>query len=150
MADLKTHPTAESVTDFLNKAEPAGRREDGFILLDIMKRVTDVEPVMWGPSIVGFGSYHYRYASGHEGDMPVIGFSPRKAAMSVYGLHFYGDETLLDGLGPYRAGKGCLYLGRFSQLDLGVLERACRVAWNGGTPYFLDSALRQHDPSDGN
>lgn len=92
---------------------------------------------MWGPSIVGFGSYHYRYASGHEGDMAVIGFSPRKAAMSVYGLHYYGDESLIQGLGPYKAGKGCLYLGRFDKLDLGVLERAIRLAWNDGKPYFV-------------
>lgn len=114
------------------------------MLRDIMRRVSGVEPVMWGPSIIGFGSYHYRYASGHEGDMPVIGFSPRTAAMSVYGLHYYDDESLLDGLGPYKVGKGCLYLGRFTRLNLEVLERACRIAWNGGTPYFLDAALTNH------
>lgn len=144
MAELKTQPSNASVDAFLAKSEPAGRRKDALVLLDIMKRVTGVEPVMWGPSIVGFGRYHYRYSSGHEGDMPVIGFSPRKGAMSVYGLHFYDDESLLLGLGPYKTGKGCLYLGRFDRLDLTVLERACRIAWNEGTPFFLDAALQQH------
>ena len=75
--------------------------------------------------------------------MPVIGFSPRKAAMSVYGLHFYDDVSLLEGLGPYKLGKGCLYLGRFHKLDLTVLESACRAAWNHGVPLFLHSALAQ-------
>lgn len=144
MSTLKTQPTDASVADFLALAEPAGRRQDAQVLRDIMRRVSGVEPVMWGPSIIGFGSYHYRYASGHEGDMPVIGFSPRTAAMSVYGLHYYDDESLLDGLGPYKVGKGCLYLGRFTRLNLEVLERACRIAWNGGTPYFLDAALTNH------
>jgi hypothetical protein len=150
MADLKTHPTSASVDAFVERSEPVGRREDARVLLDIMKRVTGVDPVMWGPSIIGFGSYHYRYASGHEGDVPVIGFSPRKAAMSVYGLHFYSDESLLDGLGPYKAGKGCLFLGRFDRLNLEVLEKACRTAWNGGVPFFLDAALGSHhkEPSD--
>lgn len=143
MAELKTQPSKASVDAFIAHSEPAGRREDAFVLLEIMKRVTGVEPVMWGPSIVGFGLYHYRYASGHEGDMPVIGFSPRKAAMSVYGLHYYTDESLLEGLGPYKAGKGCLYLGRFDRLDLDVLEKACRISWNSGTPYFLDAALEE-------
>lgn len=144
MTELKTKPTDVSVDAFLAATEPVGRREDAFVLLEMMRRATGVEPVMWGQSIVGFGSYHYRYASGHEGDMPVIGFSPRKAAMSVYGLHYYGDESLLEGLGPYKAGAGCLYLGRFSKLNLNVLERACRIAWNGGSPYFLDAALSNH------
>ncbi len=143
MAELKTKPTSVSVAHFLDRAEPSGRREDAYTLLDIMTRASAVDPVMWGPSIVGFGSYHYRYASGHEGDMPVIGFSPRKAAMSVYGLHFYDDVSLLEGLGPHKLGKGCLYLGRFHKLDLTVLERACRAAWNDGVPLFLDAALEQ-------
>lgn len=144
MAELKTHATDASVDAFIASAQPAGRREDAYVLLDIMQRVSGAEPLMWGPSIVGFGSYHYRYASGHEGDMAVFGFSPRKGAMSVYGLHFYDDVSLLEGLGPYRVGKGCLYLGRFSKLDLEVLERACRTAWNGGVPHFLDAALADH------
>jgi hypothetical protein len=137
VAELKTRPNGQPVDEFLSRAEPLKRRTDALVLNAIMKQVSGVEPVMWGPSIVGFGSYHYRYATGHEGDMPVIGFSPRKAAISVYGLHFYADLTLLEGLGPYRAGKGCLYLGSFDRLNLDVLERACATAWNGGVPYFL-------------
>lgn len=136
MARLKTQPTEVSVAEFIAHVENPGRREDAHILLEMMKRASGQEPAMWGPTIVGFGSHHYRYATGHEGDMAVIGFSPRSAAMSVYGLHYYGDESLLTGLGPYRAGKGCLYLGRFTKLNLDVLDQAVRRAWNDGTPLF--------------
>lgn len=144
MAELKTKPTNQSVDEFVAQAEPAGRREDAVVLLDMMKRSTGVEPVMWGPSIVGFGSYHYRYASSHEGDMPVLGFSPRKAAMSVYGLHYRGFTSLVDHIGPHKLGAGCLYLGRFDKLDLAELEKAIRVAWNDGEPYYLNEALAFH------
>lgn len=137
MAELKTKPTGVSVEQFLAAVEPAGRREDAYVLLEMMKQVSGEEPVMWGPSIIGFGTFHYRYASGHEGDMPVISFSPRKASMSVYGLHYYGDEHLLENIGPYKASKGCLYLGRFDKLDLDALREAVRLAWNGGKGLFV-------------
>lgn len=145
MAELKTQPTDASVADFIAASEPAGRREDAWVLLEMMQRITEVEPVMWGPTIVGFGSYHYVYASGHEGDMPVLGFSPRKASMSVYGLHYRGFTSLVDNIGPHKLGAGCLYLGRFTNLNLTELERAIRVAWNDGTPYYLNEALAHHE-----
>lgn len=138
MTENKTQPTDASVEDFLASCQPAGRREDGFVLLEMMTTATGVAPVMWGPSIIGFGSFHYRYASGHEGDMPVIGFSPRKASMSVYGLYYPGYESRLEGLGPYKTGAWCLYLGRFTSLDLTVLRRAVTWAWNDGVPVIAD------------
>ncbi len=143
MSDMRTQPTGESVADFLASIEPEGRKEDAAVLLEIMSSVSGVSPVMWGPSIVGFGSFHYRYASGHEGDMPVISFSPRKASMSVYGLYYPGHEEQLAGLGPYRTGAWCLYLGRFSKLNLDVLRTAAAWAWNGGVPVIAQEMNHQ-------
>lgn len=138
MAANKTVPTGASVEQFLESCEPVGRREDAQVLLEIMKTASGEEPVMWGPTIIGFGSFHYRYASGHEGDMPVMSFSPRKASMSVYGLYYPGHESQLEGLGPYKTGAWCLYLGRFTSLDLTVLRRAVTWAWNDGVPVIAD------------
>lgn len=138
MTENKTQPTDASVEKFLASCEPTGRRQDAHLLLEMMKTASSEEPVMWGPSIIGFGSFHYRYASGHEGDMPVISFSPRKASMSVYGLYYPGHESQLEGLGPYKTGAWCLYLGRFTSLDLTVLRRAVTWAWNDGVPVIAD------------
>ena len=134
MAELKTVPTTQSVADFLATVEPAFRREDAHTLLNMMKSASGEEPVMWGKDIVGFGSFHYRYASGHEGDMPVISFSPRKAAMSVYGVYYPGHEANIAEIGSYKTGKWCLYLGRFSSLNLEKFQKALNWAWNDGTP----------------
>jgi hypothetical protein len=138
VAEVKTQPTGASVMDFLSSTTPVGRREDAYVLLEIMKAASGEDPVMWGPNIVGFGSFHYRYASGHEGDMPVISFSPRKASMSVYGLYYPGYESQLEGLGPYKTGAWCLYLGRFTSLDLTVLRQAVTWAWNDGVPVIAE------------
>jgi hypothetical protein len=138
VADNKTFPTDASVDEFLATVEPASRRDDARLLLSMMKKASGVEPVMWGPSIIGFGSFHYRYASGHEGDMPVIAFSPRKAAMSVYGVFYPGFESKIEGIGPHKTGKWCLYLGRLSALNLDELQSALNWAWNGGTPVIAD------------
>lgn len=134
MSELKTVPTRASVTDFIATVEPSGRREDALVLLKMMQDASGVNPVMWGPNIIGFGTFHYCYASGHEGDMPVISFSPRKASMSVYGVYYPGYEEHITGIGPYKTGKWCLYLGRFTSLDLDKLQDALNWAWNGGTP----------------
>lgn len=134
MAELKTRPTNQNVEDFLASVGNASRREDAYVLLAMMREVTGVSPVMWGPSIIGFGSYHYEYASGHGGDMPVIGFSPRSAAMSVYGVYFPGHENQLAEIGPYKTGASCLYLGRFTKLNLDQLRQAIQWAWNEGVP----------------
>ncbi|HEX6203900.1 MAG TPA: DUF1801 domain-containing protein [Thermoanaerobaculia bacterium] len=122
MSDLKTQPTAASVDDFL-AALPAERRADCETLLSLLGRATGEPPRMWGPSIVGFGSYHYRYASGREGDWFLAGFSPRKKDLTVYVMAgFDGFEELLGRLGRHRLGKSCLYLRSLADVDLGVLE----------------------------
>ena len=123
MAALKTRPTDASVDDFIASVEPERRRDESRRLVEIMREVTGEEPVMWGTSIVGFGDYHYRYASGREGDWFVAGFSPRKRALSVYlmaGVERHQD--LLDRLGPHTHGSGCLYLRRLDAVDENVLR----------------------------
>jgi len=138
MAETKTVPTSASVTEFLAQVEPLGRREDAEVLLGLMRDASGVEPVMWGTNIIGFGSFHYRYASGHEGDMPVLSFSPRKASMSVYGVYYPGFESQLTEIGPYKTGKWCLYLGRFASLNLEALRHTIAWAWNGGVPVIAE------------
>ena len=129
MAEAKTVPTGESVSDFLAAVEPAGRRADGFELRELFDRVTDTDAVMWGPSIVGYGLHHYRYASGREGDWMVVGFSPRKASISLYGLQTPGAEELIDRLGKVKIGAGCLWIGRLETVDRHVLEDLVDRAW---------------------
>ncbi|WP_350346962.1 DUF1801 domain-containing protein [Agromyces sp. G08B096] len=129
MAEQKTVPTGASVAEFLDGVEPAGRREDGFVLRDLFDRVTGTDAVMWGPSIVGYGLQHYRYASGREGEWMVVGFSPRKASVSLYGLQLPGGEQLVEDLGKVKVGAGCLWVGRLSTIDLHVLESLVDRAW---------------------
>jgi hypothetical protein len=129
MAENKTQPTAASVEEFLAAVEHPVRREDGFALLELMRDATGLEPVMWGPSIVGFGEYHYRGAS-REGDAAAVGFSPRKANLALYGL-IYDPEAakLLTRLGKYKTGVGCLYINKLSDVDLGVLDQLVRAGY---------------------
>jgi len=127
--------------------EPEGRREDALVLVAMMNKITGEQPVMWGSSIVGFGSFHYSYASGHQGDMPVISFSPRKSAMSVYGVYYPEYEELIADIGPYKTGKWCLYLGSFSRLNLDILEKAIAWAWNNGIPVIADQLTSSHSKS---
>ncbi|WP_353816724.1 DUF1801 domain-containing protein [Agromyces sp. SYSU T00266] len=129
MAEAKTVPTGASVSEFLEAVEPAGRREDGLALRELFDRVTDTDAVMWGPSIVGYGLHHYRYDSGHEGDTAVVGFSPRTASISLYGLQTPGADELIDRLGKVKVGAGCLWVGRLSTIDLSVLEALVDRAW---------------------
>jgi hypothetical protein len=122
MSERKTKPTNVKVEDFLNAVEHPQRKEDGFELLRIMRDITKEKPVMWGPSIVGFGSYHYKYATGREGDMPVTGFSPRKRSLSVYIMSVFDEyDDLLGKLGKHRVGKSCLYINKLSDVDISVL-----------------------------
>lgn len=124
MYEAKTKPTTASVTAYLNAIEDESRRRDCKALAALMRKVTGCRPRMWGESIVGFGSYHYKYASGHEGDSCVLGFSSRKADITVYLVPgFDGVEALLAKLGKHRVGKGCLYLKRLDGVDLAVLEK---------------------------
>ena len=123
MAETKTKQTSESVAAFLDSVEPAPRRDDARAVCAMMERISGEPPAMWGPSIVGFGRYHYRYDSGHEGDAARVGFSPRKNALTLYiagGFPRHAD--LMAKLGKYSTGKSCLYLKKLSDVDQGVLE----------------------------
>jgi len=125
MAKNKTTETETSVTDFINTfVEDDAKRNDAFELVKIMQKVTGFEPKMWGPSIIGFGSYHYKYASGHEGDAPLAGFSPRKAAISLYVyLPEENREELLSKFGKHRAAKGCIYVKKLNDIDVEILKK---------------------------
>lgn len=126
----KTTPTDADVDAFLAAVEHPVRRRDALRLVELMTRVTGQRPQMWGPSIVGFGSYHYEYASGRKGDTIAAGFSPRKAATTVYladGTDAHAD--LLAGLGPHTTGASCLYIKDLDTIDLGVLEEAVRRSY---------------------
>ena len=123
MAEPKTKATRASVDNYLDAIGDELRREDCRTLVKLMRRVTKEPPVMWGASIVGFGSYHYRYASGHEGDSCLAGFSSRKGDISIYvTAGFEGQEPLLAKLGKHKAGKVCLYVKRLADVDLELLE----------------------------
>jgi hypothetical protein len=124
MAELKTKKTEASVDDFIAGIADEQRRADCRTLLAMMKRVTKAPPKMWGASMVGFGSYHYRYASGREGDWFLSGFSPRKQDLTVYVMAGFEDyPELMARLGKYKTGKSCLYLKRLSDVDAAVLEK---------------------------
>ncbi|HEY0782261.1 MAG TPA: DUF1801 domain-containing protein [Thermoanaerobaculia bacterium] len=124
MPELKTKPTAGSVDDYLASIADPARRADCVALAGLLARATGETAMMWGTSIVGFGSYHYRYASGHEGDTCVVGFSSRKGDITVYGLVGSPERAaLLPQLGKHKTGKGCLYIRRLADVDLQVLER---------------------------
>jgi hypothetical protein len=129
MPENKTQPTPASVSEFLNGVENDRRRSDAQTLAEMMKRVSGVEPRMWGPSIVGFGSRHYRYESGREGEMPRIGFSPRKANLALYIPSAKGSDELLARLGKYRTGVSCLYINKLADVDPAVLEEILTDAW---------------------
>ena len=124
MAEQKTKPTQQSVQDFLDKIENEQVRDDCYALIKLMKKITGSEPKMWGPSIIGFGKYHYKYDSGHEGDSCLTGFSPRKQNISLYVMPGITDhQDLLKELGKHKAAKGCLYIKKLDDVDLNVLEK---------------------------
>ena len=126
MAETKTKPTQVSVDAFLDGVAHPVRRSDGKAVRAMMERVTGEPATMWGPSIIGFGSYHYRYASGHEGDSPRVGFSPRSANLVLYVGGFPDYEALLARLGKHKRSKACLYLGKLADVDMTVLEEIAR------------------------
>jgi len=124
MADMKTIPSGASVTEFINGIEDASKRKDCKEIMKIMKRVTGKRPKMWGPSIVGYGDYHYRYESGREGDSFLAGFSPRKQAITLYIMAGFSNyDKLMAKLGKYKNGKSCLYIKKLEDVDSKVLER---------------------------
>ena len=126
MAEAKTKPTTASLTSYLATVEDPERRRDCKTLAALIKKATGCAPTIWGTSIVGFDRYHYKYASGHEGDSCVIGFSSRKGDLSLYLMGVLQDpasKPLLAKLGKHKAGKGCLYVRRLSDVDMQVLEQ---------------------------
>lgn len=141
MADIKTKPTEDDVKKFLESVEDPQRREDGLKMLALMEKLTGVKPVMWGSSIVGFGTQHYKSAAtGREGDWMAIGFSPRKQALTLYGLVYYEkNRAVAEKLGPHKLGKGCLYLKRLDDVDQKVLSDMIKKSFaenNNASPVF--------------
>lgn len=137
MAENKTLPTAVSVEDFIASVEPEAKREDAKVLDALFRKVTGEEPAMWGPTIIGYGGYHYRYESGREGDMCRSGFSPRKAKHSLYFMGRYVDEetgktvdALLEKMGKHKTGASCVYVNKLTDIDLDVLEEIIKVCWD--------------------
>lgn len=127
----KTQPTDASVSQYLSAIEDEGRRKDAKRFVKLAKEVTGATPVMWGTGIVGFGSHHYVYASGREGDTAAVGFAARKNALAIYGLRDHEENlALLDQLGPHGSGKGCLYIKDFTAIHTGVLKKMVKIAFD--------------------
>jgi hypothetical protein len=137
MADNKTKPTELSVAAFIDAIEDPIKRADSKVLVKLMQDAAGEKPKMWGPSIIGFGNYHYKYDSGREGDMPLIGFSPRKTATVLYNV-IEPSEALLANLGKHTTGKGCLYIKKLADVDQQVLKAMVVKSL---------AALRARDPS---
>lgn len=123
MAENKTKETSASVTDFINAVPDEKKRADAFRIAEFYRQQTGFEPKMWGPTIIGFGSIHYKYASGHEGDMPLAGFSPRKDSIVLYCGDYPGRGKMLEQLGKHKIGKVCIYVKRFDDIDHGILAK---------------------------
>ena len=123
MTKNKTAATNRSVDDFVAELDNEGKRDDAHALIHIFQAITGYEPKMWGPGIIGFGSHHYKYESGHEGDMPLACFSPRKTATVLYLSGFDEKEDLLKKLGKHKASKGCVYIKRLDDVDERILKK---------------------------
>ena len=127
MAGIKTKQTNASVEKFLNQIPDEVRREDCFKIAKMMEEITGCKPKMWGPSIVGFDAYHYKYASGHEGDWPIAAFSPRKKDLTLYLLPGFQEHAdLMQQLGKHSTGKSCLYIKRLSDIHVPTLKKLIR------------------------
>lgn len=126
----KTKPTQTPVEEFIAHVDHPVRRADAAVLDEMFRRITGEEPVMWGPTMVGYGSYHYEYESGHQGDALAVGFAPRKASQSLYGLLVQPEAPeLLSRLGKHKVGKGCLYVNTLADVDLQVLEELIQTGY---------------------
>jgi hypothetical protein len=123
MAKNKTAQTKKSVADFISDIDDESKRDDCARLISICQSITGHEPYMWGSSIIGFGNYHYKYPSGHEGDMPLAAFAPRKSALVVYALDAAANPKSLEKLGKYKASKGCIYIKKLDDVDPKVLRK---------------------------
>jgi len=123
MAEMKTKRNKGDVVAYLNSVEHEGKRQDSFTIMELMKEVTGEEPEMWGDSIVGYGTYHYKYASGREGDMPLTGFAPRKQSLTLYIMAGFDQyDKLLGDLGKHKTGKSCLYINKLEDINQDVLR----------------------------
>lgn len=129
-AKNKTTATEVKVDDFIKTyVDNPQKKKDSFDLISLMEKWSGHQAKMWGPTIIGFGQYHYKYASGHEGDAPLIGFSPRKAQFSLYVIGPGTDyKDLLENLGKYKIGKFCIYFKKLEDLNLNVLEKICKIS----------------------
>ncbi len=143
MAEAKTTQNSASVEDFIATVEPAAKREDAKILDQLFRKVTGEEPAMWGPTIIGYGSYHYKYDSGREGDATRSGFSPRKAKHSLYLMGRYCDEAtgkkvdaLLEKMGKHKTGASCVYVNKLADIDLAVLEEIIAICWDAMNRHY--------------
>jgi Domain of unknown function (DU1801) len=123
----KTAETVVNVVDFIHSyVDNEQKKQDSFQLIELMKKWSGFEPKMWGPTIIGFGSYHYKYASGHEGDSLIIGFSPRKAEFSLYAVApGHENNELIENLGKIKMGKACIYFKKLADINIDVLEKLC-------------------------
>ncbi|TRD12362.1 DUF1801 domain-containing protein [Erythrobacter insulae] len=137
MTDAKTRPTEISVEQFIESVEPPAKREDAMILDALFREVTGEQPQMWGPTMIGYGSYHYKYDSGREGVSMRTGFSPRKAKHSLYLMGRYCDEqtgkkvdALLEKMGKHKTGASCVYINKLGDIDLHVLEKIIGKCWD--------------------
>ncbi|MES2799265.1 MAG: DUF1801 domain-containing protein [Bacteroidota bacterium] len=130
MSKTKTKPTSVNVFDFINSfVENEQKKQDSFHLIELMEKWSGYKAYMWGPSIIGFGSYHYKYASGHEGDAPMLGFSPRKAAFSLYVFTpIEKNMHLLENFGNFKISKACIYIKKLSDIDLNILKEMCKAS----------------------
>lgn len=141
-AEPKTKPTEVSVADFIAAVPDARRREEAGVIDAMMRRVSGHEPAMWGPSIIGYGRYSYRYDSGREGTMCRIGFSPRKAELVIYAMGGAGEtaegQALFARLGKHKTGKGCLYIRKLADVDLAVLEALVALSWQAMNAAYPD------------
>lgn len=124
MAKTKTFKTDQDVTEFINSVADEKKRADSFKLIEIMSDITGFKPYMWGPSIIGFGNYHYKYQSGHEGDAPLAGFSPRKSAISLYlACEFSERDKLLKHFGKHKAAVACIYIKTLDDINISILKK---------------------------
>ena len=146
MSKNKTKPSQVAVEQFIEAVEPASKREDAKVLDALFRKVTGEQPQMWGPTIIGYGSYHYKYESGREGDACRSGFSPRKAKHSLYLMGRYCDEAtgkkvdrLLEKMGKHKTGASCVYVNKLADIDLAVLEEIIGKCW---------VAMNRHYPED--
>lgn len=129
MATLKTQPTNVDPGEFIEKLDNEKRKKDALELLEMMTRISGEKPVMWGPAIIGFGNYHYKYESGREGEWFEVGFSPRKASLSVYIMTGYKKfHDIMDRLGKYKTGASCLYINKLDDIDRSALEELLQTS----------------------